>query len=248
MPDIQLADERLWLPSGESRVEPASSGDFVLYWMQVTHRAHDNPALNFAVHQANDLGVPVLVYHGLRHDYPWASDRLHTFILEGVRDLVADFADRGIQYAFHLDQREKGAKGSRDDSPLVQLAERARLVVTDWYPTFIMPRQLKRLREKVGVPVVAVDSATVVPARLLEKQYSAARWIRPELMKRLDDWLHPVGDLDPDKRGTVELPFDPTEPGDDIAELVAGCAIDHSVPPARGWTGGSGAAHERLEW
>ncbi len=239
---------RLWLPSGDSGVAPASSGEFVLYWMQVTHRAHDNQALNFAVEQANALGVPVVVYHGLRPDYPWASDRLHTFILEGVRDLTAAFAERGIAYGFYLDQGGPDDPGGRE-SPLVALARRSRLVVTDWFPTFIMPRQLKRLREKVQAPVVAVDSATVIPARLLEKRYSAARWIRGDLMDGLEHWLRPVGDLEPDHRlDSVDWPFEPVHPGDDIADLIAGCAIDHTVPPARGWTGGTVAARRRLDW
>jgi deoxyribodipyrimidine photolyase len=51
----------------------------------------------------------------MRHDYPWASDRLHTFMLEGVRDLVSDFAARGIQYAFHLDRRSSGTSDGDEE-------------------------------------------------------------------------------------------------------------------------------------
>lgn len=79
---------------------PRAGGELVLYWMQTTHRAHDNFALEFAVDQANRLGLPIVVYHALRADYPWASDRLHTFILEAVVDIAADLAARGIQYGF----------------------------------------------------------------------------------------------------------------------------------------------------
>jgi hypothetical protein len=87
------------LPDGPTAPRPG--GEFVLYWMQTTHRAHDNFGLNFAIEQANQLNLPVQVYHGLRHDYPWASDRFHTWILEAVVDLYAEFAAR-IQYAFWL--------------------------------------------------------------------------------------------------------------------------------------------------
>jgi deoxyribodipyrimidine photo-lyase len=242
-----LTDDRIWLPEDATRVDPRPGGEFVLYWMQVTHRAHDNFALNHAIERANALGLPVLVYHGLRHDYPWASDRFHTFILEGVRDLVAAFAARGIQYAFYLDDREAGGDEA-GPSPLVALAMRAALVVTDWFPTFIMPRQLKALRARIDVPVVAVDSATVIPAKRLAKSYSAARWIRPDLMGPLPDWLLPVEVVEPEVRREIELPFTPTRPADDLAALVASCAIDHSVAPARGWTGGTGAARARLDW
>ena len=77
---------------------PRTNGELVLYWMQTTQRVQYNFALEFAIEQANRLRLPVLVYHGLRHDYPWASDRIHTFILESVVDLYRDFEARGIQY------------------------------------------------------------------------------------------------------------------------------------------------------
>ena len=68
--------ERLIAP----RVELAA-GAFVLYWMRTAVRAHENAALDTAIVAANALGIHVLVYHGVDERYPYASDRLHTFIL-----------------------------------------------------------------------------------------------------------------------------------------------------------------------
>lgn len=170
-------------------------GDFVLYWIQTTHRAHDNFALNFAVEQADALGLPLLVYHGLRHDYPWASDRLHTFILEAVVDLYRDFARKGIQYAFYLERSGDDAEARRargEPSPLVALARRAALVVTDFFPTFIVPRQTRALRSKVETPVVAVDSCTLVPLRYHDREHLTARGIRRVLEEALPHYLYPV--------------------------------------------------------
>ena len=124
--------------------------------------------------------LPLQVYHGLRHDYPWASDRFHTWILEGVVDLYAGFAAQGINYAFWLDgergaspvaggeaaTREAGrgtgsereALPSRHRSPSGRSSpDRAALVVTDYFPTFIVPRQIRSLRRDVETPVIAVD-------------------------------------------------------------------------------------------
>jgi photolyase PhrII len=260
-----LDSRRLHPPEPQA---PRVGGTFVLYWMQICHRAHENFALNHAVEQANALGLPVLVYHGLRHDYPWANDRLHSFILESVADLQRTFAARGIQYAFHLDTRPgtptpdvgswmarqsaasgPGRRGAASSSPLVQLAERAALVVTDWFPTFIIPRQTKRLREKTDTPVVAVDAQLVVPVTVLDKEHATARGIRPRLMQHLDEHLHYVGDDEPSVRTPVSLPFTPTAVTEDrIPELVAQCAIDHSVPPSPIIRGGRTAALARLHW
>ena len=233
---------------------PRAGGEFVLYWMQAAFRADDNIALNFAVQQGDRLRLPVLVYHGLRADYPWASDRLHTFILEGVADLQARFAERGIQYAFYLDTRSPEAiaearEGRHDPSPLEQLARRAALVVTDFLPTFIHPRQIRRLREKVETPVIAVDGATVVPMALISREHPTARGFRTEVSRHLDDHLRPVGHEEPALRGAIDLPFAPvTVTREGIPALVACCAVDHAVAPSPTLTGGSVAARRRLAW
>lgn len=230
---------------------PLQHGEFVLYWMQgVTMRSRANFALNFAIDQANRLGAPVLVYQGLRHDYPWASDRFHTFILESVVDLYHGFADRGIQYAFYLETRTEQANRGHSESPLIGLGRRAALVVTDFFPTFIQPRQLKRLRDQLEAPVVAVDSATVVPMRLHAKEYLVARSIRPVLFEALVHQLYPVRNSEPTIGRSVEIPFDQpvgaATSARDIATLVAGCDIDHTVAPSPTTRGGERAARARL--
>lgn len=248
MPLPSLPDSRLWLPEGISKLTPRPGGEYLLYWIQTTQRAEDNFALEFAIEQADALGVPVLAYFSLRPDYPWASDRFHTFMLQGVVDMAAGFAERGIQFVHFLDQREQGG-GVDHHANLKALAARAAMVVTDWFPTFIMPRQLRQLRDSVAAPVVAVDSACVVPAQSLGKAYSGARHIRPALMEHLDNWLQPVPRSTPAVTTRIELPFDQTiVTPETIPALVAGCPIDHTVPPAIGWTGGSRAAEQRLEW
>ncbi len=263
-----LTDHRLYLPP-EAR--PVAGGEFVLYWMQTTQRAHDNFALNFAIEQADLLGIPVLVYHGLRHDYPWASDRFHTWILQSVADLAAGFGAKGIQYAFWLSRsrgaftvwaaggkRELADGGLRGDTPLLQLANRAALVVTDYFPTFIVPRQIRGLRHKTATPVIAVDSATLVPMAYHTREQSTARGIRTVLMNALEHFLWPVDNPVPNVRRRVELPESDewvelsqlTSRGaaaaGTIAALVASCDVDHSVPPSALFSGGTTPGRARL--
>lgn len=229
---------------------PRHGGEHVLYWMQSTFRARDNHALDFAVEQANRLRLPLVVYHGLRHDYPWASDRFHTFLLESASDLYDEFDERGIQYAFYL-ERDGDDPASRRaagrPSPLVDLARRAALVVTDYFPTFLAPRQTRALRRKVETPVIAVDSATVVPIRYHEREYPAAASFRARLMAALPHFLHRSPGPEPRVRRRVDLPFEPTVPDGGTAALVASCDIDHSVAPVPAIRGGPRAARRQLE-
>lgn len=229
---------------------PRHGGEHVLYWMQSTFRTRDNQALDFGIEQANRLGLPLLVYHGLRHDYPWASDRLHTFLLQSVADLYHEFDQLGIQYAFYLERDGDDAAARRAagrPSPLVDLARRAALVVTDYFPTFLAPRQTRALRRKVETPVVAVDSATVVPIRYHQREYPTAAPFRSRLMAALPHYLHRSPSPELKVRHRVDLPFEPTVPDGGIADLVASCDIDHSVAPAPGIRGGPKAAREQME-
>ena len=79
-----------------------ASAKYVLYWMQMYKRVDNNHALIYAIRQANELQLPLVVYEGLKYYYPWASDRLHTFILEGVEEKRAAFEKLGIRYVFFL--------------------------------------------------------------------------------------------------------------------------------------------------
>jgi len=247
---MSTSEPRLFLPEAPT---PRPGGEFVLYWMQASQRSDWNLALEFAIERANALRLPVLVYHGLRDDYPWASDRLHTFILQGVVDLYAGFAARGIQYAFYLDDRTGNDAPSLPPdttarSPLVQLADRAALVVTDFSPTFIYPRQIRALRRKTETPVIAVDACGVVPLKAVSREHSTARGIRTELMKALPHHLWPIVDGEPGVRRSIELPFEPTRPTHDgIAAILARCDIDHAVRPSVAFHGGTVAARARLQ-
>lgn len=73
-------------------------GSHVLYWMVSARRTRDNFALQRALRWARDLGKPLVVFEAVRCDYRWASDRLHSFILNGMRDNAHTFAEYGIRY------------------------------------------------------------------------------------------------------------------------------------------------------
>ena len=118
-------------------------GRYVLYWMQMFKRASHNYALNFAIQMANERQLPLVVYEGLTFSYPWANDRFHTFILEGVAEKHAEFSERGIRYVFYMQRNKRDPRHTVE-----QLAREAALLVTDDYPCFIIPRhneQISRL-------------------------------------------------------------------------------------------------------
>ena len=125
----------------EARI--ATGGDYVLYWAQVYRRLERNHALDYALKCAGELGRPLVVYEGLRLDYPWASRRLHRFVLEGMAANAARAAEAGLNYWPFVETEKGQGRGL-----LRRLSERACLVVTDDFP--VLHRAAPRPRRSPG--------------------------------------------------------------------------------------------------
>ncbi|MEO6446010.1 MAG: deoxyribodipyrimidine photo-lyase [Gemmatimonadaceae bacterium] len=228
----------------EKRTQP--DGDYILYWMQSTHRLEENWALRFAVREADRLNKPLIIHQGLDPTYEHASDRIHAFVLANARELQARAATAGHHYHFVLRRR-------RDDDRRVvdRLASRAAMVVTDLYPTCGIAERTRRFADRVNCRVVAIESHGVVPSGANEKEEYAARTIRPKLRRLLDLAMEPVEDrparlaVSASLAGSLEC-----EPLDllhaDLATEIARCDIDHGVPPVP-LPSGYAAARSRLE-
>ena len=172
-----------------------SRADYVLYWVQMYHRAEQNWALTAAIEEANRLALPVVAYQGLGHTYPQANDRLHRFILEGVAELPERFARRGIRYHFYLRRR-----ATDPNDLLYRLAQRAALVVTDDFPAFFIPDQTARVAGKLDVAMSAVDSNGIVPLAAIPGEQYGAYTLRPRVRRLLPDHLGPVPEPSRDAR------------------------------------------------
>ena len=236
----------LWEEERCRLIKPAevpAGARYVLYWMQMYKRATHNHALNKAIDIANELNLPLVVYEGLKFYYPWASDRIHTFILEGVAEKKKTFAGMGIRYLFFLQKDAHAPKNT-----VAKLAEEAAVLITDDFPCFIIPEHNRHITERVSIPVYAVDANGMIPMRRLTKEEFAARTIRPKINKLLPEYVAPLATPHlkvQHPRLKVNCPE--TEVTDtNIATLVASCDIDHSVPPSTVYKGGEAAALKRL--
>ncbi len=228
-------------------------GEYVLYWMQSTHRLDENWALRAAIRTADRVNLPLVIHQGLDPTYPYAANRHHTFILQGARDTAQRADALGLHYQFVLRRR-------RDDDRRVvdRLAARAYVVFTDLFPTAGVRERTQRFADRVSCRVLAVDGVCTVPSGAFLKAEYAARTIRPKLAALLDQAIEPVEDRPPRRavsdalRASLRSLLD-TEPLElmamtdhDIAREVATCEIDHTVG-AVGTRGGSAAADARWQ-
>jgi photolyase PhrII len=225
-------------------VSPTDAAAPVFYWMRVAVRDHENPALDVALAIAEAEQRSVLVYHALSERYPYASDRHHTFILEGARDVAAAFAARGIPYAFHLER-----PGARE-AVLAKLAKSARAVVTELMPV----EPLRGWTQTVAqlAPVLEVDASCIfpmtgglkkAPTRAFEFRKAAAKAQSQVLEEGYPSF--PFA-LRKDWQALAQLPFEPVSLETvSIRELVQSLSIDHSVAPVPDSPGGSIAGYAR---
>ncbi|MEM9587257.1 MAG: deoxyribodipyrimidine photo-lyase, partial [Planctomycetota bacterium] len=219
-------------------------GQFVLYWMHSALRAHHNPALDVAICLARQNGLPLLIYHGLSENYPFASDRHHAFILQGARDVQHEMSQRGLPYVFHL--QRQGDRGPH----LRDLTRRAAVLVSEEMPVEPVIGWIERLTQITSTPIAAVDTSCVLPIRAYEGPvdlaYRFRRATKSEYQKRLQT---PYAEQPADCVAyDGPLPFQPLDlQRHCIASLLKDCRIDHSVAPVTETPGGSRAGYQRWE-
>ncbi len=230
-----------------------TDGGFVLYWMIATRRAAFNYALDRAAGWAERLGRPLVVLEALRADYPWASDRLHRFVIDGMRDNAADFASGPAFYYPYVEPAIGASRGL-----IAHLAASACIVVTDDFPCFFLPRMVAAAGRKLSVRLEAVDSNGLLPIRATTRTFTAAahfrRFVQHELRLHLTRYPHErpletrrLAALAGLPAGTETLwpRADPRLLGGDAASLAA-LPVDHRVPVAAmrgGRTAGLAALH-----
>ena len=220
-------------------------GSYVLYWMIAARRTRWNFALDHAIARAKALGKPLLIVEPLRCDYPWASDRLHGFVMQGMADNAAACDRAGVTYMAYVEPTLGAGRGL-----LAELGKRAALVVTDEFPCFFLPRMVAAAGRTLDVRLEQVDGNGLLPLRATGKAHSTAaafRWhwqkvIHPHLMQMPS--ANPLVRL-PEVLKGAELPRGVASTWRSATDL-AKVPIDHSVAPVA-YRGGSVAAAAVLD-
>ena len=162
---------------------PDPDGRCVVYWMQRAQRGIDNHAVDLAVHVANLLGLPLVVYFAGISNFPHANLRHYAFLNQGLPDIEADLAARNISFVMRRAPHESHEQLLAD----VQAA----FLIGDENPMREPERWRKHLVSRIRIPFWTVDTDVVVPSKLIEKAQYGAYTIRPRLYRLLPDYLVP---------------------------------------------------------
>lgn len=228
------------------------TGAFVLYWMIASRRTTYNFGLQHAVGVAVAHDLPLVVLEALDCDYPWANDRLHRFVIDGMKDNAVAFAATPALHYPYVEPARGAGRGL-----LETLAKHAAAVVTDDYPCFFLPRVVRAAAERLKVRFEQVDSNGFIPLQAPGIAFPSAYAFRRFVQRHAREHLAALPAANPlDALTTPRLKQVPDAirmrwPAadrsllDGDAAALAVLPIDHSVPPAS-IRGGSAAA--RSTW
>jgi deoxyribodipyrimidine photo-lyase len=147
--------------------------------MHSTRRTRANFALQRAAQLARELDRPLLVFEPLRCAYRWASDRHHRFALDGMQDNADELRGRALHYAYV--EPEAGAGRGL----LRALAQHACALVTDWNPSFFLPRAVAAARAQCALRFEEVDSNGLLPIAAAPAAHARAYDFRRFLQREL---------------------------------------------------------------
>ncbi|MBT8464405.1 MAG: deoxyribodipyrimidine photolyase [Myxococcales bacterium] len=239
----------------EAPVRP--EGGHVLHWMVGFRRPRWNFSLEHAASLADSLGKPLVVLEALRVGYPWASDRLHQFILDGMRANAGYFKNKNVYYFPYVEAAEGEGRGL-----LRAFAKDACVVVSDDYPTFFIPKMQEAAASQLKARIELVDSNGLFPMRATDKVFSRAFDFRRHLQRELPQYLgerplaDPVDGLAPIQKKTREglaaltgKKWHPATEDVLLGKTLATLPLDHDVPAADisgGFEAGEARVHEFL--
>ena len=215
---------------------PRKDGRCVVYWMQRAVRIVDNPALDVAIEAGNLLGLPVAVYFQAIPNYPNANLRHYHFLQQGLRDVAADAAARGV--GFQL----RRAPESSLEGFLEEVG--AALAVGDENRCREPERWRTVLARRLKIPFWTVDADVVVPSRVFNRSFVLLHHFRPHLKAELPKYLVAPANVQPlhgwkPRKKLQSYPLD--------KDITAGYAkLDRGVGPVDSLTGGTHAALKRL--
>lgn len=238
-----------------NQAEVCDDGKYILYWMIANRRTDWNFSLQRAAWWAERLKRPLVIFEALRVGYEWASDRLHTFVLQGMRDNRAAMSDAPVIYYPYVEPKKDAAKGL-----LKSLADDACVVVTDDFPCFFLPRMIEAVGKKLKVKLEAIDGNGLLPMRAADRDFPRAHSFRRFLQKELPKHLENAPKANPlsgksfpaaDNKLIADIqkkwPAIDADTLEDPSKFIAELPIDHEVPAVE-TMGGAKAARKQMKW
>ncbi|WP_414468365.1 deoxyribodipyrimidine photo-lyase [Methanobacterium sp. ACI-7] len=229
-----IQEERIQKLNDDSLKE----GNYILYWMQSSQRAHYNHALEYSILKSNELNIPLLVYFGLTPKFPEANKRHYYFMLQGLNNTMESLKERNINFII---------LNKSPDECTIKLSKNASMVVVDRGYLKIERLWRENAAKKINCPLIQVESNVIIPVETAsqKEEYSAAT-LRRKINKILNNYLVPLKHSKLENSYFKEdiISFDIK----DIESTVKNLNIDESVREVENIKGGTDEALKKLHY
>ncbi|MBP2144916.1 deoxyribodipyrimidine photo-lyase [Methanofollis sp. W23] len=213
------------------------NGRHVLYWMQASQRPEWNPALEYAITQANALKKSLVVVFCLDPRGEGRQARHLRFMLEGLSETRERLAARGIGFVLRPGPPAEGVAALGEESALV-VADRGYLRGQ------VEDRAL--LADRLAVSLVEVEGDVVVPVETASRkeEWSAATF-RRRVARHLDPFPAPPVHHEVRVRSADDETYDSLRL-DRLETLLRTLGAEEDAGPGY-FTGGLAAARQLLD-
>lgn len=209
----------------------------VLYVMAREQRVGDNAALVYAMEQANERGVPLLVLFALGPMFQNGSARHNEWMVASLREVSENLAKKSIPFFFAMGEWSTVVADFVKQQAVGE-------VVLDFNPLEPVRSWREALVGKVSVPVTVVDARNIVPVWVASpKAEFAAYTLRPKIHRLLPEFLLPVPKLP-----TPKVSYDKSVPKIDWEAVRAFRQCDYSEPVPTTFVPGEAAAQTQLKY
>jgi len=222
---------------------PTASGDYILYVSLTALRAEENQALDTARHLSSRVKLPLLVVYIL-WPHQHATRRRLKFELESIRDAQSAIPHESVLLG-----------GEFACADLQSLVKKSHSVVTEHCPVDPYMDIVAKIKHIQTTNLFLVDTACVIPMRLLGRSYNRAYLFRNATKQLLADRIS-----QPYRELQFELPtvackfpqihnFDLTAMSDEdvLAIIITDTALNEVEPVSSTYRGGLNAANFRWE-
>ena len=211
------------------------SGNAVLYWMIRDKRVSDNWALIVAQQTAIKHRVPLIVCFQYIGKFPESNLRQNGFLFKGLIETQKKLESLNIEFLF--------LQGKPEDIITDTVNKRSiGTIIVDHNPLKVYRKRIKRVIDKIDVPLYQVDAHNIVPCwKVSEKKEYAAYTLRPKIHKNLKRYLTDIPEIIPHPHGKAETKIL------SLDEILNNIHLDRSILEVDWLNPGELAAKEALK-
>ena len=117
--------------------------------MIATRRFNYNASLEFALTLSQEHQIPLIVIEEISTSHRFSNDRIATFMIQGMLENIASFKQANIRYIPWVETPLSGPMGL-----LKEISKKAKIVVTDEYPTYYPKKAVVAASKSINVNVL----------------------------------------------------------------------------------------------